>query len=108
MAAALGYAHEQAVVHRDIKPENILLHKGEVLVADFGIAKAVQTAGGTRLTDTGFSPGTPDYMSPEQAGGEANLNGRSDLYSLACVLFEMLVGDRRSRVRIYRQSLRGI
>ena len=93
VAGALGYAHEQAVVHRDIKPENVLLHKGEVFVADFGIAKAVRTAGGTRLTDTGFSPGTPHYMSPEQAGGEANLDGRSDLYSLACVLFEMLVGE---------------
>ena len=93
VAGALGYAHEQGVVHRDIKPENILLHKGEVLVADFGIALAVQTAGGPRLTDIGFSPGTPHYMSPEQAGGGANLDGRSDLYSLACVLFEMLIGE---------------
>ena len=93
VAGALGYAHEQGVIHRDIKPENILLHKGEVLVADFGIALAVQAAGATRLTDTGFSPGTPHYMSPEQAGGEANPDGRSDLYSLACVLYEMLVGE---------------
>ena len=93
VASALGCAHEQEVIHRDIKPENILLHKGEVLVTDFGIALAVQTAGGTRLTDTGFSPGTPHYMSPEQAGGEANLDGRSDLYGLGCVLYEMLAGE---------------
>ena len=93
VAGALGYAHEQGVIHRDIKPANILLHKGEVLVADFGVALAVQTVGEARLTDTRFSPGTPHYMSPEQAGGEANIDGRSDLYSLACVLFEMLVGE---------------
>jgi tetratricopeptide (TPR) repeat protein len=91
--AALDYAHEQGVIHRDIKPENILMYQGEALVADFGIALAVSAAGGTRLTDTGLSLGTPEYMSPEQATGERELDGRSDLYALGCVLFEMLAGE---------------
>jgi len=93
VAAALDYAHRQNVVHRDIKPENILLHEGQALVADFGIALAVSQAGGPRLTETGLSLGTPHYMSPEQATGERSLDARSDVYSLGCVVYEMLVGE---------------
>src|SRR5437868_2465841 len=78
---------------RDIKPENIMLHQGEPMVADFGIALAVSAAGRERLTETGLSPGTPAYMSPEQASAEPRLDGRSDQYSLACVLYEMLAGE---------------
>jgi serine/threonine-protein kinase len=81
------------VIHRDIKPENILLHDGQPVVADFGIALAVSAAGGTRLTETGLSLGTPQYMSPEQAMGDRVLDGRSDVYSLGCVVYEMLVGE---------------
>jgi serine/threonine-protein kinase len=93
VGAALDYAHEDGIVHRDIKPENILIHRGQALVADFGIALAVSAAGGTRLTDTGLSLGTPEYMSPEQATGERELDARSDLYSLGAVVYEMLVGE---------------
>ena len=93
VAGALDYAHRQGVVHRDIKPANILLHEGQPLVADFGIALAVTVAGGDRLTETGLSLGTPSYMSPEQVTGERELDGRSDLYSLSCVLYEMLAGE---------------
>ena len=93
VADALGSAHRQGVVHRDIKPENILLSEGHAVVADFGIALAVSAAGGQRLTDTGLSVGTPEYMSPEQAAGEQSIDARSDVYSLACVLYEMLVGE---------------
>lgn len=93
VAAALDYAHRHGVVHRDIKPENILLHEGEPLVADFGIALAVSEAGAERLTGTGLTIGTPYYMSPEQATGERQLDARSDVYSLGCVLFEMLAGE---------------
>ncbi len=93
VASALDYAHRQNVIHRDIKPENILLHDGQPVVADFGISLAVSAAGGTRLTETGLSLGTPQYMSPEQATGDREIDGRSDVYSLACVLYEMLVGD---------------
>jgi serine/threonine protein kinase len=92
VADALGYAHALGLVHRDIKPENILFQAGHALVADFGIAKAVTSAGGERLTETGLSVGTPAYMSPEQAGGHDPVDGRSDLYSLGCVLYEMLAG----------------
>ncbi|MFB3069188.1 MAG: serine/threonine-protein kinase, partial [Gemmatimonadales bacterium] len=93
VADALGSAHRQGVVHRDIKPENILLYEGEPLVADFGIALAVSAAGGARLTETGLSLGTPQYMSPEQAMGDRQLEPPSDIYSLGCVLYEMLAGD---------------
>jgi hypothetical protein len=93
VASALDYAHRQGVVHRDIKPENILLLEGEAMLADFGIALAVKEAGGNRLTETGLSLGTPQYMSPEQATGDRQLDARSDLYSLAAVLYEMLVGE---------------
>ncbi len=90
VAAALDYAHRQQIVHRDIKPENVMLHEGEAMVTDFGIAKAVSAAAATTLTQTGSAVGTPAYMSPEQASGEVELDGRSDVYSLGCVLFEML------------------
>jgi serine/threonine-protein kinase len=94
VAAALGYAHRHNVIHRDIKPENILLQEGEPVVADFGVATAISAAGGDNvyITDRGFAVGTPAYMSPEQASAERDLDGRSDIYSLACVLFEMLAG----------------
>jgi TolB-like protein/Tfp pilus assembly protein PilF/tRNA A-37 threonylcarbamoyl transferase component Bud32 len=92
VADALDYAHAQGVIHRDIKPENILLSRGHALVADFGIARAVNERAG-RLTATGLAIGTPAYMSPEQAGGEREVDGRSDEYSLACVAYEMLAGE---------------
>ncbi len=90
--AALDYAHRHQVVHRDIKPENVMLHEGEAMVTDFGIAKAVTAAAADTLTQTGATVGTPAYMSPEQASGAIELDGRSDVYSLACVLYEMLAG----------------
>jgi serine/threonine-protein kinase len=93
VADALDYAHRHGVVHRDIKPENILLEEQHAVVADFGIARAIHAAGGARLTETGIAVGTPAYMSPEQAGGDRDLDGRSDLYSLGCVLYEMLAGE---------------
>ena len=93
VAEALEYAHAHGVIHRDIKPANTLLHDGRVLVADFGIALAVSAAGGTRLTETGLSVGTPQYMSPEQATGDREIDGRSDLYSLGSVTYEMLAGQ---------------
>ena len=102
VADALGYAHAHGVVHRDIKPENILLSNGHALVADFGIAKAVELAGDSKLTETGWGMGTPAYMSPEQIVGEP-ADGRSDVYGLGCVVYEMLAGQppftRRERAR---------
>ena len=93
VAGALAYAHRHAVIHRDIKPENILLSEGHALVADFGIARAVSAAGTETLTGTGMSIGTPHYMSPEQAMGDQTVDARSDQYSLACTLYEMLAGE---------------
>ncbi|MCG6986940.1 MAG: protein kinase [Gemmatimonadetes bacterium] len=93
VADALDYAHRHGVIHRDIKPENILLHDGRPMVADFGIALAVSAAAGGRMTETGMSLGTPHYMSPEQATADKEITGRSDVYSLASVLYEMLTGD---------------
>ncbi len=93
IAGALDYAHKRGVVHRDIKPENILLQHGGALVADFGIAIAVQQAGSERMTQTGMSLGTPQYMSPEQAMGERQIDARADIYALAAVTYEMLVGE---------------
>jgi eukaryotic-like serine/threonine-protein kinase len=93
VADALSYAHSRGVIHRDIKPENILLDSGHAVVADFGIARAVDAAGSANLTETGMSVGTPAYMSPEQAAGERQLDGRSDLYALGCVFYEMLAGQ---------------
>ena len=92
-ASALDYAHRRGVIHRDIKPENILLQDGQAMVADFGVAIAVQNATGQRITQTGMSVGTPQYMSPEQAAAEREVDGRSDQYSLAAVAYEMLAGE---------------
>ena len=93
IAGALDYAHRCKVIHRDLKPENILLQEGQPLIADFGIALAVSNAGGARITQTGLSLGTPQYMSPEQATGDRVVDGRTDIYSLGAMLYEMLVGD---------------
>jgi tRNA A-37 threonylcarbamoyl transferase component Bud32 len=93
VASALDYAHRRGVIHRDIKPENILLHDGSALVADFGIALAASKAGGSRMTETGMSLGTPQYMSPEQAMGERELDPRSDVYALGAMTYEMLTGE---------------
>jgi predicted ATPase len=93
VAEGLGHAHARGVIHRDVKPENILLSGGHALLADFGIARALSMVGEDRLTQTGLSLGTPAYMSPEQAAGDDQLDCRADLYSLACVLYEMLTGQ---------------
>ncbi|HWC73283.1 MAG TPA: protein kinase, partial [Gemmatimonadales bacterium] len=123
VASALHHAHQKGVIHRDIKPANILLHEGEAMVADFGIALAVTEAADSRMTATGIAIGTPQYMSPEQATGERHIDGRSDQYSLAAVLYEMLSGvtphtapttqaliaklltERPTRVRTVRSSV---
>jgi eukaryotic-like serine/threonine-protein kinase len=93
IASALDYAHRHHVIHRDLKPENILMHEGQPLIADFGIALAVSNAGGARITQTGLSLGTPQYMSPEQATGDRIVDGRTDIYSLGAMTYEMLAGD---------------
>ena len=93
VAGALDYAHRRGVIHRDIKPENILLQDGRAMVADFGIALAASKAGGNRMTETGISLGTPQYMSPEQAMGDREVTARSDVYALGCVLYELLIGE---------------
>ncbi|HMI48993.1 MAG TPA: serine/threonine-protein kinase, partial [Gemmatimonadaceae bacterium] len=110
VASALDHSHRHGIIHRDIKPENILLEDGQALVADFGIARAVSAVGEGKLTSTGVSLGTPSYMSPEQGMADPNLDGRTDIYSLGCVLYEMLAGSppftgRTTQALIARHSL---
>lgn len=109
VASALDYANRQGFVHRDIKPENILLEEGHAVVADFGVARALAAAGEHKLTGTGLAIGTPQYMSPEQSTGDANIDGRSDLYALACVTYEMIAGhavfEGASNVSVIKKHL---
>src|SRR5256712_12873287 len=93
IGAGLDFAHRQGFVHRDVKPENILFADGHAVLADFGVARAFSGVGVEVVTEGGLALGTPEYMSPEQASGEQDLGGRSDLYSLACVVYEMLAGE---------------
>ena len=93
IAGALDHAHRHGVLHRDVKPGNVLIHDGQPVITDFGIALAVGVAGGERLTETGLSLGTPHYMSPEQATGDQHIGPATDIYALGCVLYEMLVGE---------------
>ena len=113
VASALDHSHRHGIIHRDIKPENILLEDGQALVADFGIARAVSAVGEGKLTSTGVSLGTPAYMSPEQGMADPNLDGRTDIYSLGCVLYEMLAGSppftgRTTQALIARHSLEAV
>jgi serine/threonine protein kinase len=108
MADALDYAHRHGVVHRDIKPENVLLQEGHALVADFGIALALESAGGDRLTRTGITIGTPQYMAPEQAAGEREIDARADVYALGAVLHEMLVGEPPLGTALPRAGVRAM
>jgi len=107
IASALDYAHGRGVIHRDIKPANILLPEGSVIVADFGISRAIASEQSTQITVTGVSVGTPEYMSPEQIGAHGNLDQRSDIYSLGCVVYELLAGRPpfmgRTYVEIFRK-----
>src|SRR4029079_14960272 len=110
VASALDHSHRHGIIHRDIKPENILLEDGQALVADFGIARAASAMGEGKLTSTGVSRGTPTYMSPEQGMADPSLDGRSDIYSLGCVLYEMLAGQppftgRTTQALIARHTL---
>jgi serine/threonine-protein kinase len=110
VASALDHSHGHGVIHRDIKPENILLENGRALVADFGIARAVNAVGRRKLTSSGVSIGTPTYMSPEQGMADPRIDGRTDIYSLGCVLYEMLAGSppftgRTAQALIARHSL---
>src|SRR6185503_9508575 len=93
VASALSWAHTHDIIHRDIKPENILLEGGQAVVSDFGLARAVRIAAGQEITDSGLVLGTPSYMSPEQAQPDEVIDGRSDIYSLGCTLYEMLAGQ---------------
>jgi serine/threonine-protein kinase len=112
VADALDFAHTKGVIHRDIKPENILLHDGHAVVADFGVARLMRRVGGEWTTGVGMTVGSPAYMSPEQASGEREIDGRADVYSLACVLYEMLVGEppftARSAHMIIAAKLSGV